>query len=75
MKRDTIRQLSELVLVCAGGLAFPLAQAAGFYLFRGLTPVSGPGDLLYTGKVNPNSVHWADSRRERGLCLGSGKGH
>jgi len=49
MTRDTIRRVSELLLVCAGGLAFPLAQAAGFYLFRGLMPVSGSGDLLYTG--------------------------
>jgi len=74
MKRNTIRQVSGLLLLCAGGLAFFLAQAAGFYLFRELMPVSGPGNLLYTGQVTPSPVHWADSQRERAPCPESGKG-
>jgi long-chain fatty acid transport protein len=57
MKRKTIRQLSGLLLLCAGGLAFPLAQAAGFYL----PEVGSPASLGTGGVANPTNTFGADA--------------
>ena len=57
MKRDTIRQVSQLLLLCAGGLAFPLAQAAGFYL----SEVGSPASLGTGGVANPTNNFGADA--------------
>ena len=57
MKHQTIRQVSGLLLLCAGGLAFPLAQAAGFYLAE----VGSPASLGTGGVANPTNTFGADA--------------
>jgi len=57
MKHKTIRHVSGLLLLCAGGLAFPLAQAAGFYLAE----VGSPASLGTGGVANPTNTFGADA--------------
>jgi long-chain fatty acid transport protein len=57
MKHKTIRQVSGLLLLCTGGLAFPLAQAAGFYLAE----VGSPASLGTGGVANPTNTFGADA--------------
>jgi long-subunit fatty acid transport protein len=57
MKHQTIRHVSGLLLLCAGGLAPPLAQAAGFYLAE----VGSPASLGTGGVANPTNTFGADA--------------
>ena len=57
MKHGIIRQPLKLLLLFAGGLAFPLAQAAGFYL----SEVGSPASLGTGGVVNPTNTFGADA--------------
>lgn len=57
MKRKTSRQVSGLLLLCAGALVFPLAHAAGFYL----SEVGSPGSLGTAGVANPTNTLGPDS--------------